>query len=103
MMAEEGKHRRRRRRRRRRPASEQGEPRAPTAAQAQQAQGRSTLPDWQWRTFPVFFAFASGALFSFLLLVLRIPAVAVLALVLFGVAFGLAHIVTRRFVARRDR
>jgi hypothetical protein len=59
-------------------------------------------PDWQWRTFPVLFAFAVGA-FSLALvaLVIRGSFLTLFYVALFGVAFGLAHIVTRTVVRRR--
>lgn len=55
---------------------------------------------WQWRTFPVLFAFTVGGL------VMGLAASTALALpyffvILFGVAFGVAHIITRIIVTRR--
>ena len=56
---------------------------------------------WQWRTFPVFFAFATGLFVaSFLAPIFPVNA-AVFYLSLVGVAFGLAHILTRWLAARR--
>ena len=68
-----------------------------------EAPPRPQPPDWQWRTFPVFFALVVGLFVMGLAVAL--PA---LSMVLFfgslaGVAFGLAHIFTRRFIARRRR
>ena len=56
--------------------------------------------EWRWLTFPVLFAFAVGGL------VMGLAASSALALpyffvILFGVAFGAAHIVTRIIVTRR--
>lgn len=73
--------------------------------------GRPAPPDWRWRSFPVFFAFASGALLAFLVnegsvnpaaFVLQLAAIAA-----FG--YGLAHlfvmnvIVSGRLRRRRAR
>ena len=57
-------------------------------------------PEWQWRTFPVFFAFTVGGI------VMGLAASSALALpyffvILFGAAFGVAHIITRMIVTRR--
>ncbi len=62
-------------------------------------------PKWEWRTFPVFFAFVFGA---FLILVIaprpNTTFYAILFFVFLGAtAFGLAHMATRAFVARRRR
>jgi hypothetical protein len=59
------------------------------------------VPDWRWRTFPVFFAFVIGVFVMGLL-----AGVPVLAQVLFfaslaGLGFGMAHILTRQILARR--
>ena len=63
---------------------------------------RAKPVEWQWRTFPVFFAFAVGGL------VMGLVASSALALpfffvILFGVAFGAAHIVMRVILTRRRR
>ena len=58
--------------------------------------------DWRWRTFPVFFAFVAGALVM-ALLAGTIIGIAISWLAVLGVIFGLTHIVTRQFIARRRR
>ena len=60
------------------------------------------LLDWRWRTFPVFFAFVAGALVM-ALLAGTIIGIAISWLAVLGVIFGLTHIVTRQFIARRRR
>ncbi|MCH7511226.1 MAG: hypothetical protein IIB19_02555 [Chloroflexi bacterium] len=98
-MVEERSRRRRRRRRHRGGGGGAG-----SAAGPEQPQAKATpqLPDWRWRSFPVFFAFACGALAVILLSVVFRADVLFFG-ALFGVAFGLAHMVTRLFVARRGR
>ena len=90
--------RRRRRRKGRRqdegPAYQQQEaPKTPRRAQPR------SLPDWNWRTFPVFFAFMAG------IVIMGLVANTLLGLIffggLFGLAYGVAHIVTRLWLARR--
>jgi len=65
------------------------------------ASTRSALSQWEWRTFPVFFAFMLG------IVVMGLVAPTPLGLIfyvgLFGVAYGVAHILTRMWVARRNR
>ena len=95
-MAEEQVHRRRRRRRRRRGGSGGGAP------EATETETSPALPDWRWRTFPVFFAFVAGALVM-ALVAGSIIGFAVSWLAVLGMAYGLAHIVTRQFIARRRR
>ncbi len=96
-MAEERPRPRRRRRRGRRGGGTGG-----VAAAEREAPAQAALPDWQWRTFPVFFAFAAGALvMGFLIGLMPGLYVIFFSVALFGVAFGLARIVTRRFVAGR--
>lgn len=70
-------------------------------ATAQQPEGQPTL-GWEWRTFPVFFAFVCGA---FLMgWVAFTPAWWLVSLAsMAGVAFGLAHIFTRWLAVRRAR
>lgn len=97
-MDEQPVRRRRKRRRRRR----RGGGGAATADQP--AAAPAALPDWQWRTFPVAFAFVLGALAMALLVALAPRAFPVwLSIALFGVAFGLAHILGRRWLATRRR
>jgi len=61
------------------------------------------MPDWRWRSFPVFFAFAAGVLVMGLAVVSPVLSLVVFVAGIFGVAFGLAHIATRVIVARRRR
>jgi Flp pilus assembly protein TadB len=57
--------------------------------------------EWQWRTFPVFFAFAVGLLVGVLgLAYVGAPA---FWLAVFAVVFGLTHMITRRVVQRRQQ
>ena len=95
-MAEQQVHRRRRRRRRRRGGGGGGAP------EATEAEASPALLDWRWRTFPVFFAFVAGALVM-ALVAGTIIGIAVSWLGVLGVIFGLTHIVTRRYIARRRR
>ena len=60
---------------------------------------------WRWRSFPVFFAFVCGA---FLMGLVSEPTSNIVGfvffyVVLFGVAFGAAHFVTRHWAERRLR
>ncbi len=90
--------RRRRRRKGRRqeegPAYQQQQP----PKTPPQKQSRS-MPDWNWRTFPVFFAFVAG------IVIMGLVANTLLGLIffggLFGLAYGVAHILTRMWVTRR--
>ena len=71
-----------------------------SAVAAPEVAHRPEPVEWRWLTFPVFFAFAVGGL------VMGLAASSALALpyffvILFGVAFGAAHIVTRIIVTRR--
>ncbi|MGB2694459.1 MAG: hypothetical protein WBD55_04630, partial [Dehalococcoidia bacterium] len=90
--------RRRRRRGRRGGAGARREP----AQAAETAEGPSSL-GWEWRTFPVFFAFAAGLL----LMGIAWPIPGIGATLFFagigGVAYGVAHILTRTIIARRRR
>ncbi len=103
--------RRKKRRRGRRRGSRRGAGTAEGAgrtdeAQAQ-AQASTTTPlfEWQWRTFPVFFAFVCGGLL--ILLIGPKPNTDLYSVLFFvylgAVAFGLAHMATRLFIARRRR
>ena len=91
---------RRRRRRRRHRGGGGGAERA--AGPEPQAKATPQSPDWRWRSFPVFFAFACGALAVILLSAIFRPDVLFFG-ALFGVTFGLAHMVTRLLVGRRAR
>ena len=57
---------------------------------------------WQWRTFPVFFAFVCGVFLMGLSVTLGENVFGILFLVsLAGMGFGLAHILTRQIALRR--
>lgn len=64
-----------------------------------------TTAGWQWRSFPVFFAFACGIFLMGLLSVEPGNTIGVIVfyIALFGVAFGAAHIVTRWLAEWRMR
>ena len=80
------------RKRRRRPAATTAQPAFRTTA------------GWQWRSFPVFFAFACGAFLMGVLNGVTNPVGLVFFYAtLFGVAFGAAHMVTRWLAERRLR
>ncbi len=96
-MAEERVRRRRRRRRRR------GGGGGEVSPAQEEAPTRPPPPDWQWRTFPVFFAFVLGLFVMGLAVADPILSVVLFFVSLAGVAFGLAHIVTRTIIARRRR
>ncbi len=91
---------RRRRRRRRRGGGGEASAAGPAG---QEAVTKPAVPDWQWRTFPVFFAFALGMLVMGLVVGSPTLGVVFFFAALGGVAFGLAHIVTRTVIARRRR
>jgi hypothetical protein len=93
MATTEGAGRKRRRRRGRR-----GGGRGSAAAPASQPD--RAAPEWQWRTFPVFFAFSIGLVVMGLFVNTQI-ALAVFIAGLFGLAFGIAHIATRAITTRR--
>ncbi|MCI0776988.1 MAG: hypothetical protein J4N95_02310 [Chloroflexi bacterium] len=90
--------RRRRRRRKGRspdegPVYQQQAPKTPSKAQPR------FMPEWNWRTFPVFFAFVAG------IVIMGLVADTILGLIffggLFGLAYGVAHILSRMWVTRR--
>jgi hypothetical protein len=59
---------------------------------------------WRWRSFPVFFAFVFGAFLMGLVNgTTNVVGFVFFYAVLFGVAFGAAHFVTRRWAERRLR
>lgn len=78
------------RRRRRRRGKRTGESRAPETATTKPAPAPEA--PWQWRTFPVFFAFAFGALLMGML-ILMLPGAFYIFLVtaVFLSVFGVAH------------
>ena len=93
--AEEGT--RRRRRRRSRGAGES----APVAGTKRPAQ--PALPDWKFVSFPVFFAFALGIVVMGVVVTDPLMGVVLFIGGLGAVAFGVAHIITRRWIANRRR
>ena len=68
-----------------------------------EAAATSSLPDWQWFTFPVFFAFFLGALIMAVLNGSPGTGIAAIAqyVVLAGISYGLARIVVRKLFAER--
>jgi uncharacterized membrane-anchored protein len=58
---------------------------------------------WQWRTFPVFLAFAVGLLFGTQAAIFPPVYFVVSIVALFAVVFGLTHMATRWFVQRRQQ
>ncbi len=62
-----------------------------------------TLALWNWRTFPVAFAFVLGMLTMALAATVGPVFLFLFFVALFGLAFGLAHILTRSIAARRKR
>ena len=109
MPGEQQNRRRRRRSRRRDRAGTERQPSPPQgvderASYARRPEARQTLAQWQWRTFPVIFAFATGAVLMGFAAMAEPTLFAVFFFAgLFAVAFGLAHIVTRVIVAGRRK
>ena len=108
MPGEQQNRRRRRRSRRRDRAGTERQPSpqgvAERASYARRPEARQTLAQWQWRTFPVTFAFATGAVLMGFAAMAEPTLFAVFFFAgLFAVAFGLAHIVTRVIVAGRRK
>ena len=84
--------------------------RSPIAATGPQPTKRRTRPDWRWRSFPVFAAFATGMLIAFVVNQGSVNPIAfVLQLAaLLGVGYSLAHlfvtnVITAGRTRRRDR
>ena len=80
--------------------------RSPIAATGLQPTKRRTRPDWRWRSFPVFAAFATGMLIAFVVNQGSVNPIAfVLQLAaLLGVGYSLAHLfVTNVITAGRTR
>lgn len=110
-MSEDQKRKKRRRGRRR--GSRRGAGAAEAAGRTDEAPAPAPTPtptpaphlEWQWRTFPVFFAFVCGGLL--ILLIGPKPNTDLYSVLFFvylgAVAFGLAHMATRLFIARRRR
>lgn len=96
--------RRRRRERRRREEDDQTtyQRQAPPKRMPAPPTMNGVLSQWQWRTFPVFFAFVLGVVVMGLVGAAEPTAFAVLLYVaLFGVAYSVAHILTRAWLVRR--
>ncbi len=100
IVPEEQVRRKRRRRRRRRGGGGGGGGGEPERAVEEKGR-RAEVPDWQWRTFPVLFAFVLGMLVMAFAFSLPGIGVAFFFIAIGGVAFGLAHILTRQIIARR--
>ncbi len=102
---QQGKRRRRRARRRDSHAIERqvaGQGAAERASYDRRPEARQPLAQWNWRTFPVLFAFVAGAVLMGLAAMAEPTFFAVFFFAgLFGVAFALAHVVTRVIIARR--
>ena len=64
---------------------------------------RRAPPDWQWRTFPVFVAFAAGIVLMGLMAAGEFLGPVVFFAGVFGLAYGAAHVITRTLIARRRR
>lgn len=90
--------RRRRRRTRRREEGTTFRPRETSPAQPKPSP--RSFPEWNWRTFPVFFAFVAGVV------VMGLVATTPLGIIffggLFGLAYGTAHILARLWAKRRS-
>lgn len=92
-----------RKRRRRRGRRGRGNASGPEAAPARSVGSKATAPaEWQWRTFPVFLSFMVGMLVMATAVQLDLGEIVYIA-ALGGVAYGLAHMLTRWFVTRRRR
>ncbi len=107
MPGEQQNRRRRRRSRRRDRAGTEQQPSPQGAAErasyARRPEERQPLAQWHWRTFPVLFAFVTGVVLMGLATVAESLFFVIFFAGLFGVAFSLAHIVTRVIVARRQK
>lgn len=64
---------------------------------------RSTLPEWRWRTFPVFFAFFAGALLMAIANGTPDNSLAAVAqlIALAGLSYGFARLFVRKVFAER--
>ena len=97
-MAEDQVPRRRRRRRRRRTGASEAAVTPQEPAASRPATGG---PEPQWLTVPVFFAFFLGVVVMGLSIGAPLFSIVLFFLGLAGVAFTLARLPTRRFLARR--
>ncbi|MCH7698079.1 MAG: hypothetical protein IH865_03975 [Chloroflexi bacterium] len=96
--AQAGRRRRRRRTRRR----EEGKTyQSRETLPAQPKPSPRSFPEWNWRTFPVFFAFILGVVIMGI--AIASPALGLVFFFggLFGLAYGAAHILARLWVGRR--
>ena len=96
--AQAGRRRRRRRTRRR----EEGKTyQSRETLPAQPKPSPRSFPEWNWRTFPVFFAFILGVVIMGI--AIASPALGLVFFFggLFGLAYGVAHILARLWVGRR--
>ncbi len=91
--------RRRRRRARKREEGTTYQPRETLRAQPKPA--ARSFPEWNWRTFPVFFAFILGVVIMGI--AIASPALGLVFFFggLFGLAYGVAHILARVWATRR--
>lgn len=67
------------------------------------SQPHASPSDWQWRTFPVAFAFTLGALCFGVLAGTTGAFEPLFFVALFGVSFGVAHMITRSLRGYRNR
>ncbi len=90
------------------PTKKRPQPSSSPTAEPHPAKTRSR-PDWRWRSFPVFAAFATGMLIAFIINEGSVnPAAFVLQIAaLLGVSYSLAHLLVTNVVTagrtRRDR
>ena len=68
-----------------------------------QGAARPAMPEWNWKTFPVFFAFAVGVVIMGIVADAPPLGTWLFILGLLGVSFGVAHIATRAWIAKRRR
>ena len=101
MPGEQQGRRRRRRSRRRDSHGVERQDAAKRASHVRRPEARQPLAQWNWRTFPVIFAFVVGVVIMGLATAEPTLFAVFFFAGLFGVAFGLAHIVTRVIIARR--
>lgn len=94
---------RRRGGRKRRDEAAAGSPLGVRRSDGKPAYARRSLPAlalWNWRTFPVAFAFVLGMIVMGVATTLPYVFLFLFFAALFGLAFGLAHILTRTIAAR---
>ena len=96
--AQPGRRRRRRRARRR----EEGMTyQSRETVRAQSKPSPRSFPEWNWRTFPVFFAFIVGVVIMGIAIASPVLGLVFFFGGLFGLAYGAAHILARLWVGRR--